>query len=78
MLQFCHGEYVMGKFNLLLYLGGKEVCPLFLLQYYVRCPFFSFYQCEMSFFSVNVSCPSQMANYTEDDGIGGWGLFGRD
>ena len=40
MLQFCHGEYVMGKFNLLLYLGGKEVCPLFLLQYYVRCPFF--------------------------------------
>ena len=73
MLQFCHGEYVMGKFNLLLYLGGKEVCPLVFLQYYVRCPFFFFYQCEMSFFSssVNVSCPSQMANYTEDDGIGG-------
>ena len=24
-LQFLHNEYVMGKFNLLLYLGGKEV-----------------------------------------------------
>ena len=61
MLQFCHGEYVMGKFNLLLYLGGKEVCPLF-LQNYVRCPVF---------FVCIVSFPCQMANYTEDDGIGG-------
>ena len=45
--------------------------------------------CEMSFFLLLsmwdvlfffciVSFPCQMANYTEDDGIGGWGLFGRD
>ena len=57
MLQFCHGEYVMGKFNLLLYLGGKEVCPLFFFSIMwdvlfspsinVRCPFFLLY-CEFS------------------------------
>ena len=60
--------------------SNKKKTVFFYCFPFVRCPFFFFYQCEMFFFSssVNVSCPSQMANYTEDDGIGGWGLFGRD
>ena len=50
-------------------LEGKR-CVLFFSSFInVRCPVFFF--CIVSF-------PCQMANYTEDDGIGGWGLFGRD
>ena len=37
-------------------LEGKR-CVLFFLRNYVRCPFFSFYQCEMSFFFFcKISC----------------------
>ena len=34
-LQFLHNEYVMGKFNLLLYLGGKEVEFLVVMFFYL-------------------------------------------